>query len=451
MELKRIAVVIDADNTQIGKLDEILREISTYGRIVVKRAYGNWKKDTLKKWEEAVKRLAIKAEQQFDYVSGKNATDMALVIDTIELLHSGIYDAFVIVSSDSDYTPLAIKLHESGVYVMGFGEKKTPESFRNSCDKFVFLENLSDEPEKTQLQNKEDPMQEIPSTEDLPVVHELLKKAWETYQSEDGYANICAAGSFIKRAKSDFDSRTYGYKKLPDLVAAYPDRYDVRERKGKGTTMLMVYKCLNSAGAKKEPPRLKAGEELTLGLPQVEYGAKISMDQLHELLELAWKTHRDSEEMVLLSVAGSYLQTAVPGIQWKTYGYKKLVDLVKAYPDRYEVSTNQNGGWRYRCLQKVTTPGFRATSAQRLAGELEKARKSDLQLVHELIHEVWQMQKDAQGNVAVSKVGAYLHQNRDKVNWKRCGYKQLSAFLQAFPQKYQLTQNRNCVRCCEKF
>lgn len=117
--LKKIAMLIDADNTQLSKLEAVIQEISANGRIVVKRAYGNWRKDSLKNWENELKRLAIKPQQQFDYVSGKNATDMALVIDTIELLHTNIYDAFVIVSSDSDYTPLAIKLHESGVYVMG--------------------------------------------------------------------------------------------------------------------------------------------------------------------------------------------------------------------------------------------------------------------------------------------------------------------------------------------
>ena len=142
-ELQKIAVVIDADNTQISKLEDVFHEISTRGRIVVKRAYGNWHKPTLKNWGEIIKRLAIKAEQQFDYVSGKNATDMALVIDTIELLYTNLYDAFVIVSSDSDYTPLAIKLREAGVYVMGVGEKKTPVAFRNACDEFLFLENCS--------------------------------------------------------------------------------------------------------------------------------------------------------------------------------------------------------------------------------------------------------------------------------------------------------------------
>ena len=140
--LQKIAMLIDADNTQLAKLEAVIQEVNTLGRIVVKRAYGNWKKDNLKRWESEIKRLAIKPEQQFDYVTGKNATDMAMVIDTIELLHQSIYDGFVLVASDSDYTPLAIHLREQGVYVGGVGEKKTPEAFRKSCDEFLYLENL---------------------------------------------------------------------------------------------------------------------------------------------------------------------------------------------------------------------------------------------------------------------------------------------------------------------
>ena len=132
MEDYKIVLLIDADNTQLSKLGGIIQELSTYGRIVVKRAYGNWKKNTLKNWEGELKRLAIKAEQQFDYVSGKNATDMALTIDTMDLLHRESYNAFAIVASDSDYTPLAIRLHEDGVFVIGVGERKTPEPFRNA-------------------------------------------------------------------------------------------------------------------------------------------------------------------------------------------------------------------------------------------------------------------------------------------------------------------------------
>ena len=152
----KIAILIDADNTQLQKLDAIMTEISTRGRIVVKRAYGNWKKRNLNRWENELKRLGFKAEQQFDYVSGKNATDMALVIDAMDLLSSNAFDSFVIVSSDSDFTPLAIRLHESGANIVGIGVQTTPEAFRNACDDFLFLENLTndDTPETVEIQDK---------------------------------------------------------------------------------------------------------------------------------------------------------------------------------------------------------------------------------------------------------------------------------------------------------
>lgn len=307
-ELQKIAVVIDADNTQISKLEDVFHEISTRGRIVVKRAYGNWHKPTLKNWGEIIKRLAIKAEQQFDYVSGKNATDMALVIDTIELLYTNLYDAFVIVSSDSDYTPLAIKLREAGVYVMGVGEQKTPVAFRNACDEFLFLENCSssvegndahdvvsssqsdvqdaasssqsdaqdavsspqkekaevsispnNEKEESTKQLKED-VQKTNSTpiassapaeensekkNDLNEIHALLEKAYDTFQDEDGWVNVAKVGLFLRRAKPDFDSRTYGFQKLSLFLKNFPEKYDVKIV-GEKPNIIAVYRCVSN-------------------------------------------------------------------------------------------------------------------------------------------------------------------------------------------------------------
>lgn len=307
-ELQKIAVVIDADNTQISKLEDVFHEISTRGRIVVKRAYGNWHKPTLKNWGEIIKRLAIKAEQQFDYVSGKNATDMALVIDTIELLYTNLYDAFVIVSSDSDYTPLAIKLREAGVYVMGVGEQKTPVAFRNACDEFLFLENCSssvegndahdvvssfqsdaqdaasssqsdaqdtvsspqkekaemsispnNEKEESTKQLKED-LQKTDSTpiassapaeensekkNDLNEIHALLEKAYDTFQDEDGWVNVAKVGLFLRRAKPDFDSRTYGFQKLSLFLKNFPEKYDVKIV-GEKPNIIAVYRCVSN-------------------------------------------------------------------------------------------------------------------------------------------------------------------------------------------------------------
>ena len=255
--LKNIALLIDADNTQLCKIESVVREVSTYGRVVVKRAYGNWKKDTLKNWEQEIKRLAIKAEQQFDYVAGKNATDIALVIDAINLLHKNIYDAFVIVASDSDYTPLAINLHESGVYVIGVGERKTPESFRNSCDEFIFLENISkkrtngsenknkNEEAEEEVRGSGDAVSEenCGDNDSIEAIHNLLELASEKYQDDEGYVNVSAAGQFIKRVKPDFDVRSFGYVKLPKLIEDFPEKYEMKRYPGKGKVIIVAYKC----------------------------------------------------------------------------------------------------------------------------------------------------------------------------------------------------------------
>ena len=178
---------------------------------------------------------------------------MALAIDTIELLYSNIYDAFVIVSSDSEYTPLAIKLHESGVYVMGVGEKKTPESFRNACDEFLFLENISATTaeivpvaEATKAAEPDNTNDDITDdSTDINEIHDLLRKAFDTYQEDDGYVNVAQAGNFIKRAKPDFDCCSFGYTKLPQLLEAFPDKYEVSRYPGKGTVTIVGYKCVD--------------------------------------------------------------------------------------------------------------------------------------------------------------------------------------------------------------
>ncbi len=252
----KIAVMIDSDNTQLSKLESVLQEVSTHGRIVVKRAYGNWQREHLKHWESELKRLAIKAEQQFDYTVGKNATDMALVIDTITLLHRNIYDAFVIVSSDSDFTPLAIYLRESGVYVMGVGEKKTPIAFRNSCDEFIFLENLDMEAAQQTMQKSasedaaekrgaaasgadKDAISGKQKTDSIQAIHRLLRIASDQFAETDGYTNLSSAGSYIKRVKPDFDVRTYGFKKLVLMLEAFPKKYKLKK-----TKKLISYQCL---------------------------------------------------------------------------------------------------------------------------------------------------------------------------------------------------------------
>lgn len=249
-ELEKIVVLIDADNTILVKLKSILDEISTYGRIVVKKAYGDWKNSTLKNWEDELKRLAIKPEQQFAYVTGKNATDIAMVIDSMDLLHTGVYDAFVLISSDSDFTPLAIRLRESGVYVFGVGEEKTPQSFKNACDDFILVEYLSTantKADSTSLvesgTNKSTVSTGSAEQININEIHRLIKIASEKYQDEDGLVNVSSIGTYIKRAKPDFNPRIYGFAKLTDLLKHYPEKYEMKRYKGKGTATIIAYKC----------------------------------------------------------------------------------------------------------------------------------------------------------------------------------------------------------------
>jgi uncharacterized protein (TIGR00288 family) len=146
---KKIAVLVDADNAQHSKMKHILEEVSAHGHVVVKRAYGDWSSDYLKNWKNSLNELAIQPIQQFAYTIGKNATDASMIIDTMDLLYSNKFDAFALVSSDSDFTKLASRLRESEIFVFGVGEKKTPISFRNACDDFIFTENLGDKEVET--------------------------------------------------------------------------------------------------------------------------------------------------------------------------------------------------------------------------------------------------------------------------------------------------------------
>lgn len=245
---KNIVMLVDSDNTQDKKIQAIIQKISTYGRIVVKHVYGNWKKDCLKNWESIILQYAFNPVQQFDYVSGKNATDMALVIDAMELLYTKQYDAFVIVSSDSDYTPLTIKLKEAGIYIIGVGKQGTSKSFRQSCDDFIEIESLIVEENNRQKsiidhENvKENSKRDKKFSDDEKELHDLLKTAADEYAEADGYANISACGSYVKRMKPDFDIKKFKVKKLPDFIQKYPELYEFKTTKGKGT-LIFSYKC----------------------------------------------------------------------------------------------------------------------------------------------------------------------------------------------------------------
>ncbi|MGH8125772.1 MAG: NYN domain-containing protein [Rhodanobacteraceae bacterium] len=212
----RLAVLIDADNAQPGMVTGLLAEIAKYGTAHVKRAYGDWTDNHLKTWKNELLTQSIQPIQQFGYTRGKNSTDSALIIDAMDLLYSGRLDGFCIVSSDSDFTRLAARIRESGLVVYGFGERKTPEPFVSACDKFIYVENLTDEPDQEAPRK---PRSASQLKQDTGLVN-LLRNAVDAASDDDGWAALGPVGSIINKQRPDFDARSYGYGKLSDLIAA---------------------------------------------------------------------------------------------------------------------------------------------------------------------------------------------------------------------------------------
>lgn len=205
-DTQRLAVLIDSDNTTAKVTADLLAEIAKYGTPTIKRAYGDWTTQQLSGWKEELMRHAIQPMQQFAYTRGKNATDSALIIDAMDLLYAGNVEGFVIVSSDSDFTPLATRLRASGKPVYGLGRRSTPEAFVNACDRFIYLDLLSAEEQDT-----------APT---LPDLEQLLSTAIASTSKDDGWSNLSEVGSYLSTNNAAFDARDYGRSKLGELVRA---------------------------------------------------------------------------------------------------------------------------------------------------------------------------------------------------------------------------------------
>ncbi len=211
---RRFAILIDADNTSPRIAAGLFEEVAKFGEASVRRIYGDFSSQRLRSWAEILQKFAIDPYQQFAYTTGKNASDIALVIDAMDLLHSGRFDGFCLVSSDSDFTRLASRLREQGADVYGFGEQKTPESFRQACRRFIYTENLM--PEVQASTHDEGPSPKALQPASAAVA--LLNTAIEQMETEDGWAGLGAVGQRLSSIASDFDPRTYGFRKLSDLV-----------------------------------------------------------------------------------------------------------------------------------------------------------------------------------------------------------------------------------------
>ncbi|MTV14249.1 MULTISPECIES: NYN domain-containing protein [Bradyrhizobium] len=245
----RLAVLIDADNASAKIADGLFEEIAKIGEASVRRIYGDFSNPRSKGWADILSKHAIIPQQQFAYTTGKNASDITLVIDAMDLLHSGRFDGFCLVSSDSDFTRLAARIREHGIDVFGFGEQKTPESFRQACRRFVYTENLrGGAPSNQDAAVRAQPLQ--PPEAATPI----LKKMIGQMASEDGWVTLGEVGRQLANFASDFDQRTYGFRTLGELVR----RTNAFEIESKGGTMRIRIKPSAAPPPRRRAPRRRA-------------------------------------------------------------------------------------------------------------------------------------------------------------------------------------------------
>lgn len=239
----KLAVLIDADNIPYSNIKGMLDEIAKFGVPAIKRIYGDWTKPTVAGWKPALLEHAITPIQQYSYTTGKNATDSAMIIDAMDILHSEKVDGFCLVSSDSDFTRLATRLRESGMLVIGIGEKKTPRPFIVACDKFIYIEiigalEIAKSAVKTTAKNK------VESTKFDSIDNkfiQLLKSSIEDIADDNGWAFLAEVGAFINKKKPDFDPRNYGFQKLTPLIKSLGEHFEVDEREVEKTHIKHIY------------------------------------------------------------------------------------------------------------------------------------------------------------------------------------------------------------------
>lgn len=240
----RLAVLIDADNAQATVIENLLAEVALFGEATVKRIYGDFTSPTSASWKKVLQKFAIKPVQQFAYTTGKNATDSTLIIDAMDLLYTRKFDGFCLVTSDSDFTGLAMRIREEGLTVYGFGEKKTPEAFKSACHKFFFTEVLRPEKENSvehiHTTNAPSAAKTIVDPEAILFPKELVLAALKQSGDDSGWSQLGTFGSYLTKLLPEFDSRNYGYKKLSTLVKSESSLFETEERSHSGEKQLYV-------------------------------------------------------------------------------------------------------------------------------------------------------------------------------------------------------------------
>jgi uncharacterized LabA/DUF88 family protein len=241
----RIALLIDGDNAQPALIEKILTEAGKNGAVTIRRIYGDWTRASMKSWKNVLNSTAIQPIHQFSYTKGKNATDSAMIIDAMDILHGDLVDGFCLVSSDSDYTRLATRIREEGFFVMGIGKEMTPQPFVKACNLFIYTENLmpksysqkSRKPVKSSSSHSQEPSPPAARPSALDPIP-LLKGALEMAMQEDGWANLATLGFYLHQLDPGFDPRTYGFKQLSQLLRKFPQVFELTFKDESGQTVI---------------------------------------------------------------------------------------------------------------------------------------------------------------------------------------------------------------------
>jgi len=242
-----LAVLIDAENIPHKRINEIMVEIATYGNPTIKRIYGDWTDNAVKGWKKILLENAITPIQQYSYTAGKNSTDSAMIIDAMDVLYSGKVEGFCIVSSDSDFTRLAVRLREAGMMVYGIGEKKTPTPFIAACNKFTYIEVLSSQRVEANLaetkESNEETLDKVKKTKPARINTEIIKLITTSIAdvaNDDGWAFLADVGSLIIKKRPDFDPRNFGFTKLTPLIKTLP-QFEIEARESGNSKIKHVY------------------------------------------------------------------------------------------------------------------------------------------------------------------------------------------------------------------
>ena len=424
---KKIALFIDADNVSAKFGKQIIDALTARGEIFIRRIYGNWEKNTLHGWNECILNFSLRAVQQTDFSAGKNATDMSLTIDAMDVLYGRQADIFALVSNDSDFTPLAIRLREGGMTVVGIGNGQAANAFRMACSEFIDLDapdvekiqlvELKAQPSEKSSSPKVQPVAKVQSVAKIaPVVakpkvvpiserqlqserdkriqqvHELLSEVAKTHGDAKGFAPLCRAGQTLRKKNLGFGIKQTGYSSFQTFVKAFPKRYELIYRT---TGENFCFRC------------------------RTQISADEKIQRVHEVLRetSAYKDLNDDGGFTDLCRAGEAVKKK--NLDVKSLGYASLSGFIGDFPKLYEVHKVGNKIY-YRC---------RETSDGRL-GQL-----------HDILREVWRLHAEADGFSLLNHAGMTIKSKNLGFGVKDFGYTTVRKFVEAFPDVYEVSQD----------